>query len=137
VTPLTESQGGIQGYELLLIAFPVVLRYISYRGPHVSSRLVMCGGPGYGWCFHKGNFLNIGLGWLDKRKLSRQVGTFCDFLRERGRVRCKIPERFHGHAVRLAPGWLHALAAHLLATKWFARRVVLDRWFLHRHESPF
>lgn len=169
---------------------------------------------GYGWCFRKGNFLNIGLGRLDKRQLSRHVEAFCDFLRERGKVRCEIPERFHGHAYqlyegtppklfdeavlligdaaglaypqsgegirpavesglmaaeviltaagnyrtenltpydehirerfgtprngsitdRLPAGWLHALAARLLTTKWFARHIVLDRWFLHRHE---
>lgn len=169
---------------------------------------------GYGWCFRKGNFLNIGLGRLDKRQLSRQVEAFCDFLRDRGKVHCEIPKRFHGHAYqlyegtppklfdeavlligdaaglaypqsgegirpavesglmaaevilaasgdyrtenltpygkrirdrfgtprsgsvtdRLPAGWLHALATRLLATKWFVRHIVLDRWFLHRHD---
>ena len=37
---------------------------------------------------------------------------------------------------RDAAGWLpqklrHSLAAKLLATRWFARNVVVDRWFLH------
>jgi flavin-dependent dehydrogenase len=31
-------------------------------------------------------------------------------------------------------GWRQALAARLLATHWFTRRVVLDRWFLHAHQ---
>ena len=169
---------------------------------------------GYGWCFRKGNFLNIGLGRLDRHQLSSHVQSFRDFLRDRGKVRCEIPGKFHGHAYQLyegtppklydeavlligdaaglaypqsgegirpavesglmaaeiiltaagdyrtanlAPygerirqrfgtprngsvtdhlpaGWLQALAARLLATKWFARHVVLDRWFLHRHD---
>jgi len=35
-----------------------------------------------------------------------------------------------------APGWKRALAGRLLATPAFARRVVLDRWFLHRATPP-
>jgi geranylgeranyl reductase family protein len=36
----------------------------------------------------------------------------------------------------LLPGWAAAaLAGRLFGTPWFARRVVLDRWFFHRHET--
>jgi geranylgeranyl reductase family protein len=56
---------------------------------------------GYGWCFRKGNFLNIGLGRLDKHQLSQHVEQFADFLRQRGKVVCDIPGRFHGHAYQL------------------------------------
>jgi geranylgeranyl reductase family protein len=56
---------------------------------------------GYGWCFRKGNFLNIGLGRLDTRQLTQHVAQFADFLRERGKVQCDIPSRFHGHAYQL------------------------------------
>ena len=34
----------------------------------------------------------------------------------------------------LPAGCLHFLAARLLATRWFSRHVVLDRWFLHAGE---
>jgi len=34
---------------------------------------------------------------------------------------------------RLPEAWKEALAGRLLATRAFARHVVLDRWFLHRH----
>jgi geranylgeranyl reductase family protein len=45
---------------------------------------------------------------------------------------------------RVAPGperWLperarQGLAHWLLATRWFSRRVVIERWFLHAHEKP-
>jgi len=59
---------------------------------------------GYAWCFRKGNFLNIGLGRLDPDRLSSHVAAFVDFLREHGRVRCNVPEKFHGHAYRLYEG---------------------------------
>lgn len=171
---------------------------------------------GYGWCFRKGNWLNIGLGRVDRERVGQHVAAFCRFLRERGKVGCSIPEKFHGHAYqlyervvprlfddgvllvgdaaglaypqsgegirpavesgliaaevvlqaggdfardRLAPyaerieerfgpprlrgagDWLPApllrfLAAKLLATRWFSRKVVLEQWFLHRGTPP-
>lgn len=56
---------------------------------------------GYGWCFRKGDYLNIGLGRTDSRGLSGRVEEFVAFLREQGRVHCEIPDRFHGHAYQL------------------------------------
>jgi flavin-dependent dehydrogenase len=168
---------------------------------------------GYGWCFRKGNYLNIGLGRLDNRRLSSHVAEFCRLLLDSHKVTCEIPSHFRGHAYQLyervcskwhddgvllvgdaagvadaqsgegirpaiesgliaadvirdcqghfAParlaeyekrirqsfgrsrhrtlsnwlpaGWLHALGTRLLATPWFLRRVVMDRWFLHRN----
>ena len=38
---------------------------------------------------------------------------------------------------RLPSRWIGALAGALLATSWFSRRIVLDQWFLHRHEPAF
>jgi flavin-dependent dehydrogenase len=169
---------------------------------------------GYGWCFRKGNFLNIGLGRADAAHVSQHVAAFVAFLRERGRIHCQTGDRFHGHAYQLyertqpalcddgvllvgdAAGlaypqsgegirpavesgllaaetildaggdfrrqrleryaqrlvarlgtpraggagdwlpasWLRAIAARLLASKQFSRRVVLERWFLHAHD---
>jgi flavin-dependent dehydrogenase len=56
---------------------------------------------GYGWCFRKGNFLNIGLGRTDREQLSEHVADFCRFLRSRGKVTAEIPAKFHGHAYQL------------------------------------
>jgi len=56
---------------------------------------------GYGWCFRKGNFLNIGLGRQDKHRLAERVAQFCDFLKTRGKVVGEIPDAFHGHAYLL------------------------------------
>lgn len=56
---------------------------------------------GYGWCFRKGDYLNIGLGREDNMGLAEQLEHFCDFLKQRGRVPQNIPNRFHGHAYLL------------------------------------
>ena len=56
---------------------------------------------GYGWCFRKGRYLNIGLGREDNHGLSEQLRQFCDFLKQRGRIPADIPDRFHGHAYLL------------------------------------
>lgn len=56
---------------------------------------------GYGWCFRKGGYLNIGLGREGNQRLSEHLRDFCDFLRERDRIPAEIPERFHGHAYLL------------------------------------
>lgn len=55
---------------------------------------------GYGWCFRKGDFINIGLGREDNQHLSRHVAAFCDFLKARGKIP-DIAERFNGHAYLL------------------------------------
>jgi geranylgeranyl reductase family protein len=56
---------------------------------------------GYGWCFRKGDHLNIGLGREDNHLLSEQLKYFCDFLKRRGRIPLDIPSHFHGHAYLL------------------------------------
>lgn len=59
---------------------------------------------GYGWCFRKGNHLNIGLGRTHNRQLGTYVEWFRRFLIEKRRVPEDTPEHFHGHAYRLATG---------------------------------
>ncbi len=56
---------------------------------------------GYGWCFRKGDYLNVGLGRVDREQLSWHVEQFCQFLNHRGKVGSDIPKRFHGHAYQL------------------------------------
>jgi geranylgeranyl reductase family protein len=167
---------------------------------------------GYGWCFPKGNYLNIGLGREDNHRLPEQVEQFRQWLQQRGSIPRKLPGRFNGHAYllysasqrkltddgvlligdaaglaypqsgegilpavesaviaaqvirdaaqdyrqhklhpyirrlterfgeknRQPPGasWLpqafrQKLAGKLMASRWFARHVVIERWFLH------
>ena len=167
---------------------------------------------GYGWCFRKGSYLNVGLGREDREQLPEHVAAFCEYLKEQGRIPRNLPGKFRGHAyllyehsprnpvddgtllvgdaaglaytesgegirpaiesgllaadVILAAGGDYSrrrlgpyrtllearfgrrrpecspagrvpsrfrrfIAARLLANRWFVRRVVIERWFLH------
>lgn len=64
---------------------------------------------GYGWCFRKGDYLNVGLGRLDRRGLPQHVAAFCGKLQGEGRIPAELPAAFHGHAYWLyehSPRWL-------------------------------
>ncbi len=168
---------------------------------------------GYGWCFRKGAFLNVGIGREDTHRLSEHLTDFYGFLRDRHEIP-EIKQKFNGHAYALyqhahrkllddgvlligdAAGLAYPesgegirpavesaliaadviaglggdyrsdalavyrerlrsrfgdghkakasliperlrqmLAGRLLTNHWFARHIVLDRWFLH-HNQP-
>ncbi len=172
---------------------------------------------GYGWCFRKGNFLNVGLGRLDSHRLAEHVADFVAFLRRIKRIAFDLPRRPLGHAyllygktrrsfigdgvlligdavglaysqsgegirpaiesgllaakalietkgdytraklecyrelltqrfgsqrewsisigIKLPPAMMSTLGRVLLATPWFSRQVVIEKWFLHANES--
>lgn len=56
---------------------------------------------GYGWCFRKGNFLNVGLGREGNHRLSEQVQDFWRRLHAQGKVPQDTPGHFKGHAYLL------------------------------------
>lgn len=56
---------------------------------------------GYGWCFRKGDYLNIGLGRVHSHHIGDHLKHFCDFLKQHGRIPPDIPDHFHGHAYLL------------------------------------
>jgi menaquinone-9 beta-reductase len=56
---------------------------------------------GYGWCFRKGDFLNVGLGRLDSHRLGEHVANFLVFLRRTKRIAFDLPRRPLGHAYLL------------------------------------
>ncbi len=56
---------------------------------------------GYGWCFRKGNMLNVGLGRLDQRALPEHVGRFVRWLQATGKAPFDLPGRPRGHAYLL------------------------------------
>jgi len=167
---------------------------------------------GYGWCFRKQNYLNIGLGRMDPHGLKEHVTAFLAFLKSARRVSMETPA-LNGHAYLLygrsprkpvedglmligdAAGlayaqsgegilpavesgllaaqailgedlasynrsleqrfgssqehWMTRAGRHLpsaligmlsrwmLGNRWFARDVLLDRWFLHIQNSHF
>ncbi len=56
---------------------------------------------GYGWCFRKGDYLNVGLGRLDCQSLTGHVEEFVSFLRTAGRIPDGIRDAWPGHAYLL------------------------------------
>ena len=56
---------------------------------------------GYGWCFRKDRFLNVGLGREDSVQLSGHVKRFVKMLQDAGRIPGEITAPFHGHAYAL------------------------------------
>jgi flavin-dependent dehydrogenase len=53
----------------------------------------------------------------------------------------RLRERFgnkpsHGADNYPTPGWKRFLARKLIVWPWFARHIVIDRWFLHRQQAP-
>jgi len=171
---------------------------------------------GYGWCFRKGNYLNVGLGRLDPHRLGAHVTNFVEFLRRTRKVAFDLPSKLLGHAYllygranrkvtgdgvlligdaagmayvqsgegirpaiesgllaaqvlaeangkytadqlslygdhlaerfgnqqewssqigsKLPPRLMSSLGRLLLATPWFSRRVVIEKWFLHSND---
>lgn len=59
---------------------------------------------GYGWCFRKGDYLNVGLGREGESRLAAHVAEFCQSLQAAGRIPPTTQARFHGHAYRLYRG---------------------------------
>ncbi len=53
---------------------------------------------GYGWCFRKGNYLNVGIGREDKQGLGGHLESFAGFLMSSGRISSELPAKFPGHA---------------------------------------
>ena len=53
---------------------------------------------GYGWCFRKGNFLNVGLGRLDPHALPGHVAKFVEYVKRAGKIGFDISAAMLGHA---------------------------------------
>ncbi len=64
---------------------------------------------GYGWCFRKDNFLNIGLGRLDAHGLPRHIVGFLQFLKKKGRLGFDVPSPMAGHAYLLLRDMRHKI----------------------------
>ena len=67
--------------------------------------LYFCGDlRGYGWCFRKQGYLNVGLGRLDPRNLPAHVEAFVAFLRRARRIGALPGEGWRGHAYSIRQG---------------------------------
>jgi geranylgeranyl reductase family protein len=59
---------------------------------------------GYGWCFRKGDYLNVGIGRRTPHLFAVHARAFRDFLIETGRIDRDVHEAWRGHAYILAGG---------------------------------
>ncbi len=57
---------------------------------------------GYGWCFRKQGFINVGFGRLEAHGLPKQTLEFVQFLRRTHRIPPDVEWRWRGHAYSLA-----------------------------------
>jgi menaquinone-9 beta-reductase len=58
---------------------------------------------GYGWCFRKGEYLNVGLGREDRNGLPGHLNAFVEFLKSANRIPRDLHGDYKGHAYLLAP----------------------------------
>lgn len=217
--PVSHTLGGQLGHAERVVAaqeiefaFPAGERRLYGLEDDLVQFFFCADLKGYGWCFVKGDYVNIGLGREDSHKLAGHVEQFCDWLRQRGTIPRNLPGKFNGHAYLLYPASRRALthdgalligdaaglayaqsgegirpavesalmaaavvvdaagdyrqrnlkpyvrqvvqrfgkrnsvngaaalparfrqqlAAKLMASPWFARHIVIERWFLHR-----
>jgi menaquinone-9 beta-reductase len=56
---------------------------------------------GYGWCFRKGDYVNIGLGRVDRHSLPNATAEFVRFLEQRKKTPRLASSRWRGHAYLL------------------------------------
>lgn len=59
---------------------------------------------GYGWCFRKQDYVNIGFGRFDARGLPQASAAFVDYLKSRGRIPADASWRWRGHAYFVSNG---------------------------------
>ena len=72
---------------------------------------------GYGWCFRKGHFVNVGIGRVNARHLPRHAQSFLDRLIDDRVLPADVTTRLKGHAYLLSTrGWrINAANGVLLA----------------------
>ncbi|HEX5855524.1 MAG TPA: NAD(P)/FAD-dependent oxidoreductase, partial [Thermoanaerobaculia bacterium] len=66
---------------------------------------------GYGWCFRKGAYLNVGLGREDRSALPRHLAEFVAFLKTTKKIPSDLQGNYKGHAYLLAPASKRRVAA--------------------------
>jgi flavin-dependent dehydrogenase len=68
-----------------------------------KPELDFCGDlKGYGWCFRKQGYLNIGFGRVDRQSLPKKSAEFVAFLKRTGRIPSDAFWRWRGHAYLLS-----------------------------------
>lgn len=101
--PVARLVGGKKPGEPAVVAQEVEFEFdpTGCRVKSETPELYFCPDmKGYGWCFRKGNIMNIGLGRADSHTLTAHVANFLQFLKSTGRITFEVPP-MHGHAYLL------------------------------------
>jgi menaquinone-9 beta-reductase len=104
--PVAQLTGAKAGRESAVVAQEIefemsAAQQAGCRVREEMPELYFCADmQGYGWCFRKGNILNIGLGRADPHRLSAHVTDFQRFLKSSHRISFDVPA-LHGHAYLL------------------------------------
>ncbi len=105
--PVARFLGANNHAEMAVVAQETEFEMTSRQAANCSIRpevpeLYFCPDmKGYGWCFRKQNFLNVGLGRLDPHGLPRHVGDFVEFLKSNRKIGFELPTPMQGHAYLL------------------------------------
>jgi menaquinone-9 beta-reductase len=100
LNPALSGEGIVAAQEAEFEMTPAQRDACAVRGD--TPELYFCRDlRGYGWCFRKGDFLNVGLGRLDSRRLGEHVAEFIAFLRRERRLAFDLPRKPLGHAYLL------------------------------------
>ena len=82
--------------------FPVPAADTRYATDPERPELYFCRDlKGYGWCFRKERYLNVGMGRLDRRSLPQATARFQEFLKRTRRIPPDASWRWRGHAYLL------------------------------------
>lgn len=116
--PVSRALGTQLGHRESIVSaqeieFPLTAHQCSERPPGSDVvQLYFCADlKGYGWCFPKGNYLNIGIGREDNHRLAEHLQRFCQWLQQRGCIPGSLPGKFKGHAYLLYPASRRTLTA--------------------------
>lgn len=106
--PVARLLNGSPDREPLVVAQETEFRIDAHGGAAFRTHperpeLYFCADlTGYGWCFRKGEYLNIGFGRLERGALPKASAEFVRFLKARGTVPSTASWRWHGHAYLLS-----------------------------------
>ena len=97
---LGRSEHAISAQEIEVALTPEQGRQCAVESR--QAELYFCADlEGYGWCVRKGDYLNVGLGRTDNRRLGEAVLSFWNWLLASGRVPGSLVPKFKGHAYLL------------------------------------
>jgi geranylgeranyl reductase family protein len=105
--PVARSLSGARGAEPIVAAQEIEVALDEGEDaacgvdPEIPELFFTSDLKGYGWCFRKQGFLNVGLGRLDRGRLTSHVASFVELLAARGKIPAGAASRWHGHAYLL------------------------------------